>query len=289
MGLRLELCEVVDDEASEESGAVLERRLVDDHLGALGLDALHHTLDRRLAEVVGVGLHRQAVDSDHALSLAVGAPVAVGVVPSGLLQHAVGDEVLAGAVALHDGADKILGDVCIICQQLLCVLGKAVSSVTEGGVVVVGADTGVEPDALDDGLRVESLDLGVGVQLVEVADAKGKVCVGEELYGLCLLGAHVEGGYVLLERPLLKQSGESVRGPGHAVDVGDGEDCLVGGAMLVTLHELGDAGHDAAGIEVVVEGLALAQELGKEKEVEFLRALGGVLHIQATAITDGNG
>lgn len=153
----------------------------------------------------------------------------------------------------------------------------------------MGADTGVEPDALDDGLRVESLDLGVGVQLVEVADAKGKVCVGEELYGLCLLGAHVEGGYVLLERPLLKQSGESVRGPGHAVDVCDGEDRLVGGAVLVTLHELGDAGHDAAGIEVVVEGFALAKELGEEKKVEFLLAFCGVLDVERPAVSDGYG
>lgn len=52
VGLRLELLQIVDNEAAEESGAVLKCRLVDDHPGSLCLDALHHALDRRLAEVV---------------------------------------------------------------------------------------------------------------------------------------------------------------------------------------------------------------------------------------------
>lgn len=289
VGLRLELLQIVHHEAAEEGGAVLEGGLVDDHLGPLGLDALHHALDRRLAEVVGVGLHRQTVDADHALTLAVGAPVAVGVVPSGLLQHAVGDEVLSGAVALNDGPDQVLGDVGVIRQQLLGVLRQTVASVTEGGVVVVGSDTGIETDSLDDGLRVETLYLGISVQLVEVADAKGEIGVGEELDGLCFLGPHVERGNVLFQCSLFEQSGESVRGIGHAVDVGDGENSLVGSTMLIAFHELGGAGHDAAGIEVVVERLALAQELGEEEEVEFLRPLGGVLHIQATAVSYGYG
>ena len=153
----------------------------------------------------------------------------------------------------------------------------------------MGADTGVEPDALDDGLRVKALDLGIGVKLVEVADAKGKVCVGEELDGLSLLGSHVERGNIFFQCPLLKQSGESMRGLGHSVDVGDGEYGLVYRTVLVTLHQLRDPGHDSTGIEVVVECFALAQKLWEEEEVEFLRPLGGVLHIQAAAVSDGNG
>ena len=35
----------------------------------------------------------------------------------------------------------------------------------------------VEADALDDGAAVEALDLGVGVELVEVADAEGEICL----------------------------------------------------------------------------------------------------------------
>lgn len=54
----LELLEVIYDEAAEEGVAVLEGGLVDDDLGAFGLDALHHTLDGALTEVVTITLHR---------------------------------------------------------------------------------------------------------------------------------------------------------------------------------------------------------------------------------------
>ena len=65
VGLVLKIFEVVDNEAAKECGAVLEGGLVDDDLGALGLDALHHALDGGLAEVIGVGFHREAVDTNH--------------------------------------------------------------------------------------------------------------------------------------------------------------------------------------------------------------------------------
>ena len=65
-GLRLgfEPGQVVDHQATEEGGAILKGGLVDDDQGALGLDALHHALDGRLAEVVAAGFHREAVDTD---------------------------------------------------------------------------------------------------------------------------------------------------------------------------------------------------------------------------------
>ena len=64
LGHFLEFFQVIYDEAAEEGGAVFEGGLVDDDLGAFGFDALHHTLDGALAEVVGVTLHRQSVDAD---------------------------------------------------------------------------------------------------------------------------------------------------------------------------------------------------------------------------------
>ena len=57
----LEFLQVVYHKAAEEGAAVLEGGLVDDDLGTFGLDALHHALNGRLAEVVGVALHRQPV------------------------------------------------------------------------------------------------------------------------------------------------------------------------------------------------------------------------------------
>ncbi len=60
-----ELSQIVDDEAAEEGAPVLEGGLVDDDLGTFGFDALHDALDGGLTEVVRVGLHGEAVDTNH--------------------------------------------------------------------------------------------------------------------------------------------------------------------------------------------------------------------------------
>ena len=111
-------------------------------------------------------------------------------VPTGFLEDLVGDEVLAGAVALDDGGHHVLGYVLIVGKELLGILGEAVATIAEGGVVIMGADAGVEAYAGDDGLGVETLDLAIGVELIEIADAQGEVGVGEELDGLGFLHAH---------------------------------------------------------------------------------------------------
>lgn len=81
----------------------VQRGLVDHHGHALGLHALHGALDGAHAEVVGVGLHRQAAYARERPLLA-----GLHAVPHHL-QHLVGHEVLAGAVGLYDGVDQILG------------------------------------------------------------------------------------------------------------------------------------------------------------------------------------
>ena len=130
-GLVLEGGKVVYYLAAEEGGAVGERRFVDDYVCALGLDALHDALDCRLAEIVAVRLHRQAINTDcHRRLLgytagriacarcfcrsvvaccsgsrsttccAISAVLVLGgvVVPAGATKDGVGDVVLAGAV-----------------------------------------------------------------------------------------------------------------------------------------------------------------------------------------------
>ena len=291
MGEALELGEVVDHARAEEGGAVLQRRLVDDHSGTLGLDALHHSLDRRLAEVVTVGLHGQAVDPDNALALGC-RPESIGMrvaVPPGHLKHLVGDEVLARAVALHDGRHHALGHVGIVGEQLLGVLGKAVAAVAERGVVVVCADARIEADTLDDGARVEALDLGVGVELVEVAHAQGKVGVGEELHGLGLLHAHEQRGDILLDGPLTEERRECAGRGLESRGIGDALDRFVLSGVGRIVDELGGAHDDARGVEVVVERLGLAKELGREQQVEPLHAPRGVLEVKTTAVANGDG
>ena len=153
----------------------VQRGLVDHHGHALGLHALHDALDGASAEVVGVGLHRQAVDAHDRLLLAL-----VHAVPHHL-QHLVGDEVLAGAVGVHDGLDQVLRHVPVVGLQLLGILGQAVAAVAEAGVFVVAADTRLLAHAVDDVAGVEAADLAVGVELVEVDYAEDKVGVGPQL------------------------------------------------------------------------------------------------------------
>ena len=98
----------------------VQRGLVDHHGHALGLHALHNALDGDRGEVVGVGLHRQAVDAHDRLRLAL-----VDAVPH-YLQHLIGDEVLAGAVGVHDDLDQVLRHVLVIDQQLLGVHSRRV-------------------------------------------------------------------------------------------------------------------------------------------------------------------
>lgn len=248
----------------------VQRGLVDHHGHALGLHALHDALDGARAEVVGVRLHRQAVHAHDRLRLAL-----VHAVPYHL-QHLVGDEVLAGAVGLHDGLDQVLRHVLVVRQQLLGVLGQAVAAVAEAGVVVVAADARLQAHAVDDVAGVEAADLAVGVELVEVGHAQRQVGVGEELHGLGLGGAQHElrdalgavGVHALQlgwVRPLGKQACE-------ALGRGDGV-----GVLLRRAH------HDAAGVQVVVESLALAQELGAEEDLGIAQPLA-----QARGVADGD-
>ena len=67
----LEGLQVVGDLGPEELWRV-QRGLIDHHGHALGLHALHDALDGARAEVVGVELHRQAVDAHDRLRFPVG-------------------------------------------------------------------------------------------------------------------------------------------------------------------------------------------------------------------------
>ena len=266
----LEGLQVVGHLGAEELRRV-QRGLVDHHGHALGLHALHDALDGARAEVVGVGLHRQAVDAHDRLLLA-----GVNAIPHHL-QHLVGDEVLAGAVGLHDGLDQVLRHVLVVGQQLLGVLGQAVAAVAEAGVVVVAADARLQAHAVDDVAGVEAADLAVGVELVEVRHAQRQVGVGEELHGLGLGGAQHE----------LRDADSSVGV--HALQLGGVGALREQAGELLRRRDgrgvvLGSANHDAAGVQVVIEGLALAQELRAEEDLAVAQPLA-----QARGVADGDG
>ena len=260
--------EVVHHAAAEEGFAVLERGFVDDDGGTFGLDALHHALDRTLTEVVGVRLHGEAENADDARAFCRGAKIAIAlvVVVAGHVEHAVGDEVFARGVGVDDGAHEVLRHVLVVGQELLGVLRQAVAAVAERGIVIHVADAGVETHAVDDLLRVEAFHFGIGVELVEVADAQGKVGVGEEFHGLGFGGAHEEGVDVGFERALLKEGGKGASG---FVQVG---------VAFRASHD------DARGVEIVVEGFAFAEKFGGEEEVAAVEALA---QLRGVAYGDG--
>lgn len=150
LGAGLELGEVTDDLAAEEGGASREGGLINNDLSAFGLDALHYSLNGALTEVVGTGLHREAIDPDDALLLAGTVVLAVAAIVTGLVENLIGDKILAGAVGVNYGLDEILRNIIVVGQQLFGVFWKAIAAVAEGGVVVVRTDPGIKAHAVDD-------------------------------------------------------------------------------------------------------------------------------------------
>ena len=67
----LELCQIIDHDATKEGLAVSQGRLIDNHSCALGFDAFHNTLNGALTEVIAVALHGQTINTNRYLFLLV--------------------------------------------------------------------------------------------------------------------------------------------------------------------------------------------------------------------------
>ena len=126
------------------------------------------------------------------------------------LQNGIGYIVLTGAVALNDGCHHVLWHILIVCKKLLCVFGQTIASITEGRIIIVCSDTWVKSYTTDNTLGVQTFNLGVCVKLIEIADAKGKVGIGKELYCLSLFHSHKQGVDVFLQSTLMKQCGKGL-------------------------------------------------------------------------------
>ena len=166
-----------------------------------------------------------------------------------MAKNAISDELLTSAVRLHDRLDQVLRHILIVREQLLRVLRQAIAAVPEARVVVVRADARIQTHAVDDLPGVQPLRLRVRVQLVEIAHAQRQIRVREQFDGLRLGEPHEQGPDVLLDGTLLQQGRERVRGIRKTLVVQVGSD------------------DDAAWVQVVVQGLALTQELRTEDDV----------------------
>ena len=100
LGKRFELLEIIDNTRAEEGVTIGKRGFVDDDLGTFGLHAFHDSLNGRLAEIVAVRFHRQAIDTNNTRSFVGRILIAtiVIIVVASHSQNTVGNEILAGAI-----------------------------------------------------------------------------------------------------------------------------------------------------------------------------------------------
>ena len=153
----------------------------------------------------------------------------------------------------------------------------------------------VKPYALDDGRGIQALHLGIGVQFVEITYPERQVCVGKEFHRLGLLHAHEQAGDVLFQGTLPKKHGKGMRRLLQIAGRHVSDGLVVPFVLILGTEHLGEAHDDARGIEIVVQGLALAQEFGREEQAELPvrpTAAGeefGILRVQAPAIAHGDG
>ena len=140
----------------------------------------------------------------------------------------------------------------------------------------MAADARLEADAVDDVAGIEAADLAVGVELVEVGHAQRQVGIGEELHGLGLGGAQHE---LRDARGAVGVHALELRGVG-ALREQTGEPLGGYNGLSVVLRR---ANHDAAGVQVVVESFALAQELRAEEDLAVAQPLA-----QARGVADGD-
>ena len=122
----LKRLKVIDNLAAKERRAIFQRRLVDDDRRSLCLDTLHNPLNRGLAEVIRIGLHRQAVNTDDTwlFSLSIILIILVIAVIPCHLKNAIGNEILARAIGLHNSFNQIFRNILIIGEKLLGILGR---------------------------------------------------------------------------------------------------------------------------------------------------------------------
>ncbi len=165
------------------------------------------------------------------------------------LDATLAKEILSGPVALHDCLNEVFRHILIIGQKLFSVFRQAIAAIAEGRVVVVGTDTRVQADSFDDLLRVQTFHLRIGVQLVEIADPEGKICIGKELDRLRFGKSHDEGVDIFFNGPLLQQTGKCIG-------------CLHQSGVL---HVGTD--DDAGRIQIIVQSFRLPEKLRAENNV----------------------
>ena len=233
-----------------------------DNRCALGLDALHNALNRTLAEIIAVGFHGQTIYADNQGLLSLSIPLTGCRIISCLFQNLIRNEILAGAIRLDDGLDQILRDIRIIGQQLFGVFRQAISAITERRVIVVSPNTGIQTNSENNGLGIQSFYLGISIQFIEVADSKGQVGIGKELYSFSLFQTHKQRIDILFDGPFLQQCSKRMGGLLKRRNICDGSNGIILLLESLIVDNFGNTHNNTARIEIVVESFAFTQEFG---------------------------
>ena len=151
------------------------------------------------------------------------------------------------------------------------------------------ANAWIKTYSFNDGFWVEPLNLSVSIKFVKVADAKGKVSIGEKFYSLCFLHTHKESVDVFFDGTFLQKCCESLSCFNQHINISYRFDSFVLCLKLWLVDNLRVTNNDTAWIEVIVEGFALTKELGREEEVELLYSFLCVLQIKVASVANRYG
>ncbi len=159
-------------------------------------------------------------------------------------------------------------------------------------------DTRIQTYARYDSLTVQSLHLCISIQFIEIRYTQSQIGIGKQFHSLCLGHAHKQGIDILLDSTFLQQSGERLSLL-LCLWITYRSNCsilLIPLSVSVCWQNLRITYDNATGIEVVIQSLALTQELRREQQIKLLslqrrvsQELQRILHIQRTAIPHGDG
>src|SRR5690606_585157 len=134
-------------------------------------------------------------------------------------------------------------NILIVCQKLLRVLWQTIPTVPERRIVIMISNTRIQPHTLNNLSSIKTMRNGITVQLVKIGNPHREVSIGKELdsFGFCTIGKQ--------NRNVLTNSSRC-----HQIR----KDLRSLGAFTYNYSRR---------LKVVVEGLPLAQKLGREHYV----------------------
>ena len=152
----------------------------------------------------------------------------------------------------------------------------------------MSSNTGIQTNSENNGLGIQAFYLGIGIQFIEVADSKGQIGIGKELYSFSLFQTHKQRVDILFDGPFLQQCSKRMGGFLKRRNICDGSNGVILLLEPLIVDDFGNTHNNTTRVEVIVESFAFTQEFGREQQIEPFYPLLHVLDIQTPAVTYGN-